>query len=129
MSGFRTHFRPFAGTALSRKSTFLHPLSVCGNWSTCFSTYNTAGWREAIVSTCSPLPNQFMIKVSTQSPINLVGILVAYLGRLPIKLLSPVPLISAVRFVYQDLIFDIQCPYVLLAQEPRCFWAFLRFTA
>lgn len=27
MSGFRTHFRPFAGTALSRKSTFLHLLS------------------------------------------------------------------------------------------------------
>ena len=63
MSGFRTHFRPFAGTALSRKSTFLHLLSVCGNWSTCFSTYNTAGWREAIVSTSSPLLNRFMIKI------------------------------------------------------------------
>lgn len=24
-------------------------LSVCGNWSTCFSTYNTAGRRETIV--------------------------------------------------------------------------------
>ena len=94
-----------------------------------FSTYNTAGRRDAVVSTCSPLPNQFMIKVSTQSPVNLVGILVAYLGRSPIKLLSPVPLISAVRFVYQDLIFDIQCPYVLLARKPRCFWAFLRFRA
>lgn len=27
------------------------------------STYNTAGRREAIVSTCSPLLNRFMIKV------------------------------------------------------------------
>ena len=62
-----------------------------------------------------------MIKVSTQYAVNLVGILVAFLSRSPIKLLSPVPLISAVRFVYQDLIFDIQCPYVLLAQEPRRF--------
>ena len=69
-----------------------------------------------------------MIKASTHSAVNLVGILVAGLGRSAIKLLSPVPLISAVRFVYQGLIFDIQCPYVLLAQEPRCFWAFLRFT-
>ena len=69
MSGFRTHFRPFAGTALSRKSTFLHLLSVCGNWSTCFSTYNTAGWREAIVSTSSPLLNRFMIRVSTRIPL------------------------------------------------------------
>ena len=69
-----------------------------------------------------------MIKASTHSAVNLVGILIAYLGLSPIKLLSPVPLISAVRFVYQGLIFDIQCPYVLLAQEPRCFWAFLRFT-
>ena len=106
MSGFRTHFRPFAGTALNRKSTFLHLLSVCGNWSTCFSTYNTAGRREAIVSTCSPLLNRFMIKVSTQYIVNLVGILVAYPGRSPIKLLSPVTLISAVMFVYRDLILD-----------------------
>ena len=62
-------------------------------------TYNTAGWREAIVSTRPPLPNRFMIKVSTQYAVNLVGILVTYLGLSPIKLLSPVPLISAVRFV------------------------------
>lgn len=47
-----------------------------------------AGRREAIVSTCSPLLNRFMIKVSTQPAVNLVGILVAYLGRAPIKLLS-----------------------------------------
>lgn len=94
-----------------------------------FPTYNTAGRRDAIVSTCSPLLNRFMIKVSTQSAVNLVGILVDFLGRSAIKLFSPVPLISAVRFVYQDLIFDIQCPYVLLARKPRCFWAFLRFTA
>ena len=46
-----------------------------------------------------------MIKASTQYAVNLVGILVAYLGRSPIKLLFPVPLISAVRLVYQDLIF------------------------
>ena len=71
MSGFRTHFRSFAGTGPR-----------------VFSTYNTAGRREAIVSTCSPLLNRFMIKVSTQSAVNLVGILVAYLGRAPIKLLS-----------------------------------------
>lgn len=64
-----------------------------------------AGRREAIVSTCSPLLNRFMIKASTQYAVNLVGILVAYLGRSPIKLLFPVPLISAVRLVYQDLIF------------------------
>jgi hypothetical protein len=63
------------------------------------STYNTAGRREAIVSTCSPLLDRFMIKVSTQYTVNLVGILVAYLGRSPIKLLSLVPLISAVRLV------------------------------
>ena len=49
MSGFRTHFRSFAGTAISRKSALLQVLSVCGNWSTCFSTYNTAGRREIIV--------------------------------------------------------------------------------
>ncbi len=47
-----------------------------------------AGRREAIVSTCSPLLNRFMIKASTQYAVNLVGILVAYLGRSPIKLLS-----------------------------------------
>ena len=70
------------------------------------STYNTAGRREAIVSTCSPLLNRFMIKASTQYAVNLVGILVAYLGRSPIKLLFPVPLISAVRLVYQDLLFN-----------------------
>lgn len=103
MSGSRAHFRSFAGTALSRKSALLQVLSVCGNLSTCFSTYNTAGntagRREAIVSTCSPLLDRFMIKVSTQYTINLVGILVAYLGRSAIKLLSPVPLISAVRLV------------------------------
>ena len=52
------------------------------------STYHTAGRREAIVSTCSPLLDRFMIKVSTQYIVNLVGILVAYLGRAPIKLLS-----------------------------------------
>ena len=99
MSGFRIHFRPFAGTALSRKSVLLQVLSVCGNLSTYFSTYHTAGMREAIVSTCSPLLDRFMIKVSTQSAVNLVGILIAYLDRSPIKLLSPVPLISAVRLV------------------------------
>lgn len=54
-----------------------------------FPTYNTAGRREAIVSTCSPLLSRFMIKVSTQSAVNLVGILVAYPGQSPIKLLSP----------------------------------------
>ena len=54
---------------------------------------------NATVSTCPPLLNRFMVKVSTQFVVNLVGILVAYLGRSPIKLLSPVPLISAVRFV------------------------------
>ena len=48
------------------------------------STYHTAGRREAIVSTCSPLLDRFMIKVSTQYIVNLV----AYLGRAPIKLLS-----------------------------------------
>ena len=40
------------------------------------STYNAAGRREAIVSTCSPLLNRFMIKVSTQYAVNLVGIFV-----------------------------------------------------
>lgn len=47
-----------------------------------------------------------MIKASTQYAVNLVGILVAYPGRSPIKLLSPVTLISAVMFVYRDLILD-----------------------
>lgn len=97
MSGFRTYFRSFAGTAQSRKSVLLQVLSVCGNLSTYFSTYHTAGMREATVSTCSPLLGRFMIKVAAQYAVNLVGILVAYLGRSPIKLLSPVPLISAVR--------------------------------
>nr|DAO85933.1 MAG TPA: hypothetical protein [Caudoviricetes sp.] len=87
MSEFRTHFRPFAETAQSRKSALLQVLSVCGNWSTCFSTYNTADRREAIVSTCPPLLSRFMIKVSPQYAVNLVGILIAYLGRSPIKLL------------------------------------------
>ena len=95
---------PFVcGNCSKPKIGALQVLSVCGNLSTCFSTYNTAGntagRREAIVSTCSPLLDRFMIKVSTQYTINLVGILVAYLGRSAIKLLSPVPLISAVRLV------------------------------
>ena len=54
------------------------------------STYNTAGWREATVSTCSSLLNRFMIEVSIQYAGNLVGILVAYLGLSPIRLLSPI---------------------------------------
>lgn len=93
MSGFREHFRLFAGTALSRKSVLLQVLSVCGNWSTCFSTYNTAGWREAIVSTCSIAACYFIITVSTLSAANLVGILVDFLSRSAIKsfLLEPVP--------------------------------------
>jgi len=37
------------------------------------STYHTAGRREAIVSTCSPLLDRFMIKVSTQYAVNLGG--------------------------------------------------------
>ena len=83
------------------------------------STYNTAGRREAIVSTCSPLLNRFMIKASTQYAVNLVGILVAYLGRSAIKLLFPVPLISAVRLVHQALIFETMpicafCPETML---------------
>lgn len=44
-----------------------------------FPTYNTAGRREAIVSICSPLLDRFMIKVSTQYTVNLVGILVGIL--------------------------------------------------
>ena len=44
-----------------------------------FFTYNTVGRREAIVLTCPPLVDWFMIKVSTQYTVNLVGILVAYL--------------------------------------------------
>ena len=80
-------------------NTMVSTWVVCGNMSTCFSTYHTAGWREAIVSTCSPPLDRFMIKVSTQYTVNLVGILVAYLGRSAIKLLSPVPLISAVRLI------------------------------
>lgn len=59
----------------------LQALSVCGNRSTCFSTYNTAGWREAIVSTSSPLLDRFMIKVSTHYADNLVGILVGQRSR------------------------------------------------
>lgn len=59
MSGFWTHFRSFA--------------EICPG---AISTYNTAGRRDAIVSNCSPLLNQFMIKVSTQYAVNLVGILV-----------------------------------------------------
>lgn len=110
-------------------NTMVSTWVVCGNMSTCFSTYNTAGRREAIVSTCSPLLSRFMIKVSTQYTVNLVGILVgilvAYLGRSAIKLLSPVPLISAIRFVYQGLIFDTM-PICVLARKLRCFWAFLR---
>ena len=100
-------------------NTMVSTWVVCGNMSTCFSTYHAAGRREAIVSTCSPLLDRFMIKVSTQYTVNLVGILVAYLGRSAIKLLSPVPLISAVRFVYQGLIFDTMpicasCPETML---------------
>ena len=100
-------------------NTMVSTWVVCGNMSTCFSTYHTADRREAIVSTCSPLLDRFMIKVSTQYTVNLVGILVAYLGRSPIKLLSPVPLISAIRFVYQGIIFDTMpicasCPETML---------------
>ena len=100
-------------------NTMVSTWVVCGNMSTCFSTYNAAGRREAIVSTCSPLLDRFMIKVSTQYTVNLVGILVAYLGRSPIKLLSPVHLISTVSFVYQGLIFDTMpicasCPETML---------------
>lgn len=53
----------------------------------------TAGRREATVSTCSIAAGYFIITVSTLSAANLVGILVAYLGRSSIKsfLLEPVP--------------------------------------
>lgn len=62
----------------------------------------TAGRREAIVSTCSPLPNRFMIKVSTQYAVNLVCILVDFLSRSPIKsfLLEPFRHDSNVRFCF-----------------------------
>lgn len=126
MPGFRTHFRPFAGTSLSRKSALLQVLSVCGSWSTCFSTYNTAVWREAIVSTCSPLLDRFMIKVWAQYAVNLVGILAAYFGLSPIKLLSLVPLISAVRLVYPDLIFDTR-PVCAFSPETMLFPGFSVF--
>lgn len=86
------------------------------------STYNTAGKREAIVSTCSPLLDQFMIKVSTQYAVNLI----AYLGRSAIKLLSPVPLILAVRLVYQDLIFDTM-PVCAFSSETMLFLVFSAF--
>ena len=56
-------------------------------WPAAISTYNTAGRRESIFSTCSPLHDRFVIKVSTQYAVNLVGILVAYLGRSAIMLL------------------------------------------
>lgn len=107
-------------------NTMVSTWVVCGNMSTCFSTYNTAGWREAIVSTCSPPLDRFMIKVSTQYTVNLVGILVAYLGRSPIKLLSPVHLISAVRFVYQGLIFDTM-PICAFSPETMLFLGFSAF--
>jgi hypothetical protein len=67
-----------------------------------------------------------MIKVSTQYTVNLVGILVAYLGRSPIKLLSLVPLISAVRLVYQDLIFDTM-PVRAVSPETMLFLGFSAF--
>lgn len=44
--------------------------------------------RESIVSTFSPMLDWFIIKVSTQYAVNLVGILVDFLGRSVIKLLS-----------------------------------------
>lgn len=63
-------------------------LSVAGTCPHVISTYHTAGMREVIVSTCSPMLDRFIIKVSTQYDVNLVGILVDFLGRSAIKLLS-----------------------------------------
>ena len=64
-----------------------------------FSTYNMAGRREAIVSTRPTLLGRFMITVSTLSAPDLVGILIAHLGRSAIKLFPSVLLISAVRLI------------------------------
>lgn len=92
--------RSYAGTAQNRKSAFLQVLSVCGNLSMCFLyLIYTAGRRETIASTCSIAACCLIITVSTLSAANLFGILIAFLGRSAIKLLSPVPLISAVRLV------------------------------
>ena len=93
MSGSWTHFRPFVGTAQGQKRHFYRCSPFAETCPHAISTYHTAGMRETIVSTCSPLLDQFMIKVSTQYAVNLVGILVAYLGRSAIKsfLLEPVP--------------------------------------
>lgn len=88
------------------------------------STYNTVGRREAIVVTCSPLLNRFMIKVSIHYAGNLVGILVDFLGRSAIKLLSLAPLISAARLVYQDLIFDTMPIFFPETMLFLCFSAF-----
>ena len=63
-----------------------------------------------------------MIKASTQYAVNLV----AYLGRSAIKLLSPVPLILAVRLVYQDLIFDTM-PVCAFSSETMLFLVFSAF--
>lgn len=49
-------------------------------------------WAGGRPSSRPALLSRFMIKVQAQYAVNLVGILVAYLGRSPIKLLSPVPL-------------------------------------
>ena len=76
MSSSWTHFRPFAGTAQGQKRHFYRCSPFAEICPHAISTYHTAGMREAIVSTCSPLLDQFMIKVSTQYAVNLVGILV-----------------------------------------------------
>ena len=99
MSGFHTHFRSFAGNAQSQKTALLQVLSVCGNLPTCFFYLSyggqEGGHRLDLLSSAQSVYDQGR----GQSAANLVGILVAYLGRSPIKLLSPVPLISAVRLV------------------------------
>ena len=59
----------------AKKRRFYRCSPFAGTCPHAFSTYHTAGRRETIVSTCSPLPNRFMIKVSTQYAVNLVGIL------------------------------------------------------
>jgi BioD-like phosphotransacetylase family protein len=57
------------------------------------STYIMLRQKKATVSIFRPLVVLLMTTVSTQYAVNLVGILVAYLGRSPIKsfLLEPVP--------------------------------------
>ena len=88
MSRLPNELRSFAGTGQGRKLVFFYALFVCGNMSIYFSTYNTEQ-DKSHRSTCPMALLFYAVMVSTLLlyAFNLVGILVALLGRSATKII------------------------------------------